>query len=227
MKRIISAILGTVLIIIVIYLGIMSGSNNAYIVPFGLGSALIAPIGVSALGYSIKKEDMTIKKLAQIPEIKDLISQAEAESKKIDKLKKSKDLLISYIIYETRKSAIMERKKFLEEDAKRIVGEYEKAIEELNEIEHKRLGDLSDNKEENEEIAKLYQILRARNDADELQLSFLGKNYRIRCFRDFYNLPAQILVDLLFQVFSQIYKFITKKKDIEPTINIGGWFFIA
>ena len=211
MKRIISAILGTVLIIIVTYLGIMSGSNNAYIVPFGLGSALIAPIGVSALGYSIKKEDMTIKKLAQIPEIKDLISQAEAESKKIDKLKKSKDLLIAYIIYETRKSAIMERKKFLEEDAKRIVGEYEKAIEELNEIEHKRYDDLPDNKEENEEIAKLYQILHARNDADELQISFLGKNYRIRYFNDIYNLPAQILVDSLLQVFSKIYKFITKK----------------
>ena len=57
MKRIISAIIGIFLIGVVIYLGLKSGDDNKYIVPFGLTSALIAPMGLSALerGISLTK----------------------------------------------------------------------------------------------------------------------------------------------------------------------------
>ena len=82
MKRIISAIIGIFLIGVVIYLGLKSGDDNKYIVPFGLTSALIAPMGLSALGYSIKRKDDTLQKLAKISQIDALIEQAETEEEK-------------------------------------------------------------------------------------------------------------------------------------------------
>ena len=60
MKRVISAILGIRLIGVVVFLGIKSGSDSIFVIPFGIASALIAPIGISALGYSVKKEDLTL-----------------------------------------------------------------------------------------------------------------------------------------------------------------------
>lgn len=57
MKRIISAIICIFLIGVVIYLGIKSGDDSKYIVPFGLTSALITTMGLSALGYSIRRKD--------------------------------------------------------------------------------------------------------------------------------------------------------------------------
>ncbi len=55
MRRIISAIIGVFLIGIVLWLGVKSGSDSKYIIAFGLTSALMAPMGLSALGYSIKR----------------------------------------------------------------------------------------------------------------------------------------------------------------------------
>lgn len=49
MKRVISAILGVILIGIVIFLGIKTEDGNIYIILFGLSSALVAPVGISAL----------------------------------------------------------------------------------------------------------------------------------------------------------------------------------
>ena len=46
MKRIISAIVGFILIGVVIYLGIKSSDDNIYIMLFGVASALIAPMGL-------------------------------------------------------------------------------------------------------------------------------------------------------------------------------------
>lgn len=94
MKRFISAILGVLLILIVVYFGIKSGNNNKYIVPFGIASALIAPIGISALGYSFKKEDSTLQQLALVPEIDNLIEKAKTETEKIEQLKIEKEKIL-------------------------------------------------------------------------------------------------------------------------------------
>ena len=111
MKRVISAILGVILIGIVIFLGIKTEDGNIYIILFGLSSALVAPVGISALGYSIRKEDKTLKKLAMVPEIDNLIERAETEQEKIKRLKREKNELLNYIRNDTKRIALVERKK--------------------------------------------------------------------------------------------------------------------
>lgn len=207
MKRVISAFLGIILIAIVVYLAIKSGSDNRYIVPFGLASALVAPIGISALGYSIKKDDITLKKLAMVPEIDELIMKAKSEEEKIEKLKRDKEQLLLYIKNETRKSAKAERKKVLEEDVRRILKEYKKVNEELESLGKKP--DIELESEEMRELYKLISVVRTKNDG-EVTLSFGGMNYVIHSLYDLYNLPAIILIDQTDRILNQFFKILVK-----------------
>lgn len=198
MKRIISAIIGIFLIGIVIYLGMKSGDDNKYIVPFGLTSALIAPIGLSSLGYSIKRKDDTLQKLAKISQIDELIEQAETEEVKIKRLKKEKDVLLDYIKNETKIISKIERKKILEADAKRILDEYKAVVEELNTMSNMKI----DLENVSEEIQELYNIHsentnKSRNNEQGFDLTILGLIYQVHGLLDIYRLPAEILVDLI------------------------------
>lgn len=196
MKRIISAIIGIFLIGVVIYLGLKSGDDNKYIVPFGLTSALIAPMGLSALGYSIKRKDDTLQKLAKISQIDALIEQAETEEEKIRRLKKEKDVLLDYIKNETKRISRIERKKILEADAKKILNEYKEVVEELNAMSNMEI----DLENVSEEIQELYNIQgKVSNEGQvveqERNLVILGLNYTAQGLLDIYRLPVEILVD--------------------------------
>lgn len=196
MKRIISAIVGIFFIGIVIYFGIRSGDDSRYIVPFGIISALIAPMGLSALGYSIKREDDTLQKLAKVSQIDKLIEQAETEAEKIERLKREKGVLLNYIKNETKRIAKIERKKILEEDAKRVLNEYKQVIDEIN-----SMPDSEVNLENaSEEIRELYNIqnelLNKEQGTDHSsELIILGISYSVQSLLDFYRLPAEVLVD--------------------------------
>lgn len=185
MKRVISAILGIILIGIVIFLGIMSGKDNRFVIPFGLTSALVAPLGISALGYSIRKEDPTLKKIALVPEIDSLIERAETESEKIKRLKREKEELLNYIKNDTKRIALVERKKIIEADMQRTVNEYMKVNAELAEID----GEKPDMQEISSEIRKFYK------DNSKAKLTIFGEDYEIESIYDFYNLPAAIIVN--------------------------------
>jgi len=195
-KKILSGILGIVLICIVIWLGVQSVNDAKYVVLFGLASALVAPLGLSALGYSVKKEDPTLQKLALVSEIDQLIEKAETEAEKIERLKKEKEILINYIKYETKKIAKIERKKILETEAKRILEEYKKVNQELEEMSN----DITEIREVSDEIKQLYRIDNVmQSDADEkvVSITVLGVDYFVRGLHDICSLPAEILVNLV------------------------------
>lgn len=187
MKRVISAILGVILIGIVIFLGIKTEDGNIYIILFGLSSALVAPIGISALGYSIRKEDKTLKKLAMVPEIDNLIERAETEQGKIKRLKREKNELLNYIRNDTKRIALVERKKILESDIRRLWEEYENVNSELAEIE----GEKPDISQMSNEIRKLCK------DHTELNVTAWGESYTIRGIYDLYSLPAEIIANMM------------------------------
>ena len=184
------------LIGVVIYLGLKSGDDNKYIVPFGLTSALIAPMGLSALGYSIKRKDDTLQKLAKISQIDELIEQAETEEEKIKRLKKEKDVLLDYIKNETKRISNIERKKILEADAKKILDEYKEVVEELNAMSNMEI----DLENVSEEIQELYNIQGKVSNEEQVveegrNLVILGLNYTAQGLLDIYRLPVEILVD--------------------------------
>lgn len=187
MKRIISAVLGIILIGIVVFLGVKSGDDSWFVVPFGITSALIAPLGISALGYSIRKEDPTLKKLALVPEIDSLIEKAETEAEKIKRLKREKNELLNYIQNETKRIALVERKKILETEIQRISDEYQKVKLELAQIEGKKpnMDEISG------EIRKFY------TNKSEASLIVFGERYVIKSIYDFYNLPAIIIINAM------------------------------
>uniref|UniRef100_UPI0040282E08 hypothetical protein n=1 Tax=Agathobacter sp. TaxID=2021311 RepID=UPI0040282E08 len=185
MKRVISAILGIGLIGVVVFLGIKSGSDSIFVIPFGIASALIAPIGISALGYSVKKEDLTLKKLALVPEIDDLIEKAETEAEKIKRLKKEKAELLRFIQKDTKRIALVEKSKILEADIHRNIDEYEKVMLELAEIE----GEKPDLQGMSSEIRKFY------TNKTEIGFTIFGDRYVVDSIGDFYNLPAAIIVN--------------------------------
>lgn len=217
MKRIISAIIGIFLIGVVIYLGLKSGDDNKYIVPFGLTSALIAPMGLSALGYSIKRKDDTLQKLAKISQIDELIEQAETEEEKIKRLKKEKDVLLDYIKNETKRISQIERKKILEADAKKILNEYKEVVEELNAMSNMEI----DLENVSEEIQELYNIQGKVSNEEQVveqgtNLVILGLNYTAQGLLDIYRLPVEILVDqidkfveILFEGLHELVKRVT------------------
>lgn len=196
MKRIISAIIGIFLIGVEIYFGIESGDDSKYIVPFGLTSALIAPMGLSALGYSVKRKDDTLQKLAKIPQIDELIEQAETEEEKIKRLKKEKDVLLDYIKNETKRISKIERKKILESDAKRILDEYNEVVEEINSMSNMEI-DLENISEEIQELYNIHSENRNEDFRNEhgFNLKILGFNYTVQGLLDIYRLPAEVLVD--------------------------------
>lgn len=198
MRRILSAIIGALLIGVVIYLGIKSGNDNKYIVPFGLTSALIAPMGLSALGYSIKRKDDMLQKLAKISQIDELIEKAETEEEKIKRLKKEKDVLLDYIKNETKRISKIERRKILEADAKKILDEYKAVVEELNAMSDMKI-DLENVSQEIQELYNIHSenVNEDRSNEQGFVLAFLGLNYTIQGLFDIYRLPAEILVDLI------------------------------
>ncbi len=211
MKRIISAIIGFILIGIVIYLGIKSGDSNKYIVPFGLTSALIAPMGLSALGYSVKRKDDTLQKLAKISQIDELIEQAETEEEKIRRLKKEKDVLLDYIKKETKRISKIERKKILEADAKRILIEYKQVINEIAAISNDEI----DLENVSEEIRELYNIQNQKpnetcGNEQGFNLAIWGLNYTVQGLFDIYRLPAEILVDQIDKCMQALFEVIQK-----------------
>jgi uncharacterized phage infection (PIP) family protein YhgE len=211
MKRIISAIVGFILIGVVIYLGIKSSDDNIYIMLFGVASALIAPMGLSALGYSVKREDETLQKLAKISQIDELIEQAETEEENIERLKKEKDVLLNYIKNETNRISKIERKKILIADAKRILDEYKEVVEELNSMSNMEI-DLENVSKEIQELYNIYSENKNENRNNEhgFNLKILGLNYTIQGFLDFYSLPSEILVDQISRCAQRLYEVILK-----------------
>ena len=185
MKRILSAIIGFIFVGIVIFLGVNSGIDSRFIIPYGLASALIAPLGISALGYSIRKEDPTLKRLALIPEIDNLIEKAETESQKIKRLKREKEELLAYIKTDTKRIALLERKKLLELDIQRSYEEYVKVNTELIAL----VGEELDIQEMSSEIRDVI----TKNS--ETSLTIFGERYVVENIFDFYNLPAIVITN--------------------------------
>ena len=52
-----AAVLALALLAGVVYLGVLSGRDAKYVVWFGLASALGAPVGLSLLGYVLRRSD--------------------------------------------------------------------------------------------------------------------------------------------------------------------------
>ena len=170
-KKIFLLLIGIMLILSVVFLGYKSAENNAFVVPFGLACALIAPIGISCISnvFNIGNND-TLKKLLKVPQIDELIQKAETQEEKIKLLEDERKQLSNIVKYETLKYAALERRKYLENEAKNILKEYEKVEREIQQLNlEKREERLS-----NKVIDELYRKLEDRENYQNTELLLLS-----------------------------------------------------
>ena len=98
--------------------------TGVFLLLFGVGSAIAIPVGVGLINYAFgEKQRDAFKKLTKVPEIEQLISNAETQEKKIEILKQEYVKLQSTIQSESERLALTTRKEELEKNAKRILGE--------------------------------------------------------------------------------------------------------
>lgn len=170
-KRIFLLLIGILLILSVVFLGIKSAENNAFVVPFGLACALIAPIGISCVSnfFNIRNND-TLKKLLKVPQIDELIQKAETQEEKIRLLEEERKQLSNIVKYETLKYAALERRKYLENEAQNILNEYEKVEREIQQLNLEKKEERLSNKV----IDELYRKLEDKDNYQNTELLILS-----------------------------------------------------
>lgn len=138
-KRILSFLTGILLIILVVFLG-YKARNQSYIVPFGLASAILAPLGITAIGYAITaksrhKSRQTLELLAKVPELKRLTSEASTQEEKLRSLEQQQSRVIEIIKFEARKQALLTRREALRPYAVHLLHELKSIDSEISALE--------------------------------------------------------------------------------------------
>lgn len=201
-KRLLLFFTGIVLIAIVVFLGVKSAKDSNYVLWFGLASALIAPVGISAISsiFNVGSNE-TLKKLLKVPQIDELIQKAETQEEKIKLLEEERKQLSNIIKYETLKHATLERRKYLEYEAQNILKEFEKVEKEIQQLNLEK----KEERLSNQVIDELYKKL---EDKDEYQ------NTELLILSIFDALPIHIpfLSSIALFSYNLIKKIINKKK---------------
>lgn len=122
--RVLAAIIGIALLAGVVWLGILSGQNNAFLVWFGLASAIAAPMGIAALTYSIRgRSQRILEELSKVPEVQKLIEEARTREEQIKILQTERQKLQDIITSEARRQALLSRRGAAEDQARALTRE--------------------------------------------------------------------------------------------------------
>ena len=120
--RIASPLLGLALLALVIWLGIRSADDSSYVIWFGLASAILAPVGLAAIGLAFRGKDQEVlRELSSVPEIQELIARAETEQERVELLEQERQRLVEIVRFESRRQALEERRALLHDDATRVL----------------------------------------------------------------------------------------------------------
>lgn len=199
-NKIFLLLIGIGLIVSVIFLGIKSAENNAFVAPFGLACALIAPVGISCITsvFNVGSNE-TLKKLLKVPQIDELIQKAETQEEKIKLLEDERKQLSNIVKYETLKYAAFERRKHLEAEAENILKEYEKVEREIQQLNlEKREERLS-----NKVIDELYRKLENKENYQNTELLILSFFNAIPIRIPFLSSIALLSYNMLKQLFNK------------------------
>lgn len=184
--------LGLLLIAPVVWLGFMSTTAPAFVPWFGITSAILAPVGLAAIGLAFRSSNAdALARLSKVPEIEKLINEAKTEEEKVRLLQQERSKLLETIKFETRRSALMARKESLETDAARLVAKLRATTEEIEQLDASLKGSPVSH-----EVRELEGMLEAKRRG-AIVFGIRGKYYTIDPGM-FASLPyGNILVELL------------------------------
>jgi hypothetical protein len=174
LKRLLAGLLGIAFIAGVVYLGFLSGRDPAFVIWFGIASAVLAPIGLALAGYAMTPGNQdVIQRLARVPEIERLVEEAKTAEERVRLLEAERARLIDVVQLESRRRAIKDRKESLERDAVRALDEL-RALDE----EERTLGEKIQASPVQEAIQQLHERVKARQSGDPV-LRIGSRSYRI------------------------------------------------
>lgn len=169
-KRIFLVFLGISLLLIVAFVGWKTAQNANFVIWFGLASALLAPAGFAMIGFGLRSSnDDLVRKLSRVPELQELIAKAESHEEKIKALEEERSILEKVVKFEARRQSLIERKENLENEAIRIIGEFDAVKSRM-----KHLDDELAAIPNHESIDKLRERIKAVESGD-IVLSFSRK----------------------------------------------------
>jgi hypothetical protein len=184
--------LGLSLIAPVVWLGFASTSAPAFVPWFGITSAILAPLGLAAIGLAFRSSNAdALARLSKVPEIQKLISEAKTEEEKVRLLQQERSKLLETIKFETRRSALMARKESLETDAARLVAQLRAATEEIDQLDASLKGSPV-----SQEVRELERMLEAKRHG-AIVFRIQGKYYTIEPGMFAYMPYGNLLVDVL------------------------------
>ncbi len=162
LKRIIAFAIGGAFLAGVVWLGLKTTSDAAFVVWFGLASAILAPTGITMITYAITGgQREVLQRLSKIPEIDRLISEARTQEERIQLLEEERSRLLEAVQLETRRQTLLTRKASLEDEGTRVLDALEAVEGELRNLEV----DIEASTVK-EEIERLNERLRARQQGD-------------------------------------------------------------
>ncbi|HEY4940281.1 MAG TPA: hypothetical protein VII56_02540 [Rhizomicrobium sp.] len=201
-KRSAALLFALILISGVVYLGWLSSKDSWFVAWFGIAAAFAAPLGLSLLGFAVRGSDTdVIQRLAKVPDIEKLVSEAQSYEEKIRALALEHSRLADVIQFESRRLAIEDRIQNLEADARRIV-------EELDSLDRERslIGEKDRDSGVSEEVEQLRRRIRARQRGDTI-ITIGGMSFSVD-FSMFDGLPFGFLFHAIVKVLEAASNFI-------------------
>jgi hypothetical protein len=162
LKTVALLVIGLGLIALVVFLGLRVGDSPFYVVAFGIASALAAPIGLSIIGYAFSRRDRQIlDRLSQVPEIDQLIEEANTQAEKIRLLQEDRACLLETVQNEARRESLLQQRERLERDGVQLLRDLEIVEHELAVLQQATQASPAAT-----EISRLHNRLRARRRGD-------------------------------------------------------------
>jgi hypothetical protein len=129
--KILSFLIGVVLIGLIVYIGNYTTNHPLFITWFGVITAILAPLAFEFLFYPFRvKDKKLIKELAKVPQIEKLLQEANNNETKVKYLKKQELELDKLISYETKRRTLIAEKEIYVLQGEEAL----KKIEKINEI---------------------------------------------------------------------------------------------
>lgn len=193
-KKIFFLTTGILLIGVVVFLGIKTRTNDLFIVPFGLASALVAPAGMELISafFNVGNSNL-LKKLLKIPQIDELIQKAETQEEKLKLLEEERKQLSNIVRYETLKHAAIERKRHLEQEAQDILNELEKVEKEIEHLNLKK----DESRVSNQVIDELYRKLEDEENHENTSLMVMSAVNSLPIHIPFLNIVSLMILNLV------------------------------
>lgn len=168
-------LIGVLLIGTSIWLFFLAKNDNTYLLLFGLGTAILIPLGISLIGYgsSYKSREVTneLRNLTKVGKIETLLKEAKSKEEELEIIKKAYSDLEKNLRFNSERMALEIRRE-------RIINHSKEMFTELKNIENK-IGKI-DNNLKDSKLPLEVQLLRERVMKDKIVIIRGGKNtYKI------------------------------------------------